>query len=193
MLCTQVKPPQNPDPARDALTFLQRASELSVLHRKALVEALRPSREAFHALARRHASFAFAIACRLGERLRDANDSAAQGLASAPAGSGVEELRVELGIYLPRVAAPAERDAVAETLALFGQLFGGATCSDARGTWASPSGGLVEDELCIVRSFTTEARLRDHLPHVLEHAEALKRTLWQEALAIEIRGRLLIL
>lgn len=104
-----------------------------------------------------------------------------------------EELRVELGIYLPKVAAPAERDVVAETLALFGQLFGGATCSDARGTWASPSEGLVEDELRIVRSFTTEARLRDHLPHVLEHAEALKRALRQEALALEIRGRLLIL
>jgi hypothetical protein len=114
----------------------------------------------------------------------------AQKTRKAPARGRPRVLPAQLGIYLPKVVNPGGRDPVSETLVFFGWLFGGATCCAARGVWASRDGGLVEDELWIIRSFTTEAGLKKHLRAVVRYAEALKIELRQEAIALEVRDLL---
>jgi CRP-like cAMP-binding protein len=99
----------------------------------------------------------------------------------------------EVGIYLPKIGPDGGALHVRQTLELFGRLFGGATCSDATGVWTSPVSGLVADDICIIRSFTTDADLDRHIGDVIDYVEGLKLSLGQEAIAMETNGHLMVI
>ncbi len=83
---------------------------------------------------------------------------------------------------------------VERTLSFLGQLFGGATTTtlQARGVWNSAEVGLVSEGIHIVRSYATQADLDTHLQTILDYVEGLKRELRQEAMAVEINQRLML-
>jgi len=83
--------------------------------------------------------------------------------------------------------------AVDQTLAFLGRLFGGATSSRAQGVWNSERAGLVNETIFVVRSYVTQADLDRHLPEVLAFVERLKGELRQEAMAVEVNQRLMLI
>jgi CRP-like cAMP-binding protein len=82
---------------------------------------------------------------------------------------------------------------VERTLAFLGERFGGATTNRARGVWNSADSGLVGEEIHIVRSYATQADLNKHLKDILNYVEGLKRELKQEAMAVEINQKLMLI
>lgn len=148
------------------------------------VDALELPLEAFRAMVDAHPSFALALARLLGDRLKRENTRPA---VTAPGGRSCA-----VGIYLPKRSGRGDTGYIEQTLAFFGRLFGGATSTEAHGVWVSDVKGLVADELCIVRSFTTSIELERNLNAIVAYAGTMKRLLEQEAIALEAQGRLLV-
>jgi CRP-like cAMP-binding protein len=102
----------------------------------------------------------------------------------------------EIGVYIPTtIEVDQSFDTspyVDKTLAFLGELFGGATSSQAQGVWNSDEAGLVNEAIHIVRAFTTRANLNRHLDTVLAFVESLKAELKQEAMALEVDQRLIL-
>jgi len=67
--------------------------------------------------------------------------------------------------------------------------FGGATSVPARGVWLSADGTLVTEDVTIVYSFT-ENLSKEQLERVRVFCLNLKQELEQEAIAVEIAGKL---
>jgi len=82
---------------------------------------------------------------------------------------------------------------VERTLAFLGERFGGATTSRARGVWNSTDAGLVGEDIHIVRSYATQADLDKYMKEILNYVESLKVELKQEAMAVEINQRLMLI
>ncbi len=103
----------------------------------------------------------------------------------------------QIGIYVPTTVGVdrcADTQACLEkTLAFMGQLFGGATSNQAQGVWGSQSAALVSETIYIVRSYVTQSDLDRHLPAVIEYVESLKQELKQEAMAIEVNQKLMLI
>ncbi len=104
-----------------------------------------------------------------------------------------------ISLYIPTtIDVNATIDAtpyVERTLAFLGERFGGATTTalQARGVWNSAEVGLVGESIHIVRSYASQADLNAHLPSIFDYVEALKRELRQEAMAIEINQKLMLI
>lgn len=81
------------------------------------------------------------------------------------------------------------------TLAFLGTLFGGATTTTmkAQGVWNSAEAGLVREEINIVRSYATQADLDANMQKILDYVEQLKLELRQEAMAVEINSKLMLI
>jgi CRP-like cAMP-binding protein len=103
----------------------------------------------------------------------------------------------QVSIYIPTtvdVNQSIDTTAYVErTLAFLGQRFGGATTNQARGVWNSAEAGLVGEDIHIVRSYATQADVDNHLQDVLDYMEQLKQELRQEAMALEINHKLLLI
>jgi hypothetical protein len=82
---------------------------------------------------------------------------------------------------------------VKETMDFLGSIFGGATSNQAQGVWNSDDSGLVNETIHIVRSYVTESDMDKYLPDVLEYVEKLKAELRQEAMAVEVNQKLLLI
>lgn len=82
---------------------------------------------------------------------------------------------------------------VDRTLAFLGERFGGATSSEARGVWNSAEAGLVGENIYIVRSYATQGDLNNYLQDILNYVDTLKQELRQEAMAVEINQKLLLI
>ncbi|MCB0034495.1 MAG: cyclic nucleotide-binding domain-containing protein [Anaerolineales bacterium] len=82
---------------------------------------------------------------------------------------------------------------VQNALAFLGELFGGATSSEAQGVWNSDEVGLVAERVFIVRSYATKSALDKHLPHILNYVEQIKDELSQEAMAVEVNQKLMLI
>jgi len=82
---------------------------------------------------------------------------------------------------------------VDKTMALFGKQFGGATCSEANGVWNSSRGALVSETVNIVSSYTTEDGLNKYVDDVIEYVKVIKKELNQDAMAIEINKKLILI
>ena len=80
-----------------------------------------------------------------------------------------------------------------KTLAFMGQLFGGATSNQAQGIWGSQAAELVSETIYIVKSYVTQCDLDRHLPAVIEYVESLKHELKQEAMALEVNQKLMLI
>lgn len=81
---------------------------------------------------------------------------------------------------------------VQATLAFLGNLFGGATSSDAEGVWRSEDSGLVTEQVTIVRTFVAKKALDQHIDDVIGFAADLKKEMKQEAIAVDIDNQLVL-
>jgi CRP-like cAMP-binding protein len=84
------------------------------------------------------------------------------------------------------------RSQVKAALSFLGNLFGGATSSNAEGAWRSEDSGLVTEEVTIVRTFVSKQALDSHLDDVIHFATDLKRIMKQEAVAISVDNQLIL-
>lgn len=82
---------------------------------------------------------------------------------------------------------------VQKALALLGSLFGGATCTQAQGVWNSQEVGLVGEVIYLVRSYATKEALDQHLSQVVQFMEQTKVELAQEAMALEVNKKLILI
>lgn len=82
---------------------------------------------------------------------------------------------------------------VKEALALLGDLFGGATSDSAEGVWKSENAGLVGETVYIVTSYVTRSDLDRHLERILDFVDRMKQELKQEAMALEVNEKLMLI
>lgn len=82
---------------------------------------------------------------------------------------------------------------VQRALDLLGDLFGGATSDDAKGVWKSDTEGLVGETVYIVTSYVTQTDLDRHLARIVDFVEGLKHELKQEAMALEVNEKLMLI
>jgi hypothetical protein len=102
----------------------------------------------------------------------------------------------EIAIYIPTTLEVDQSiDTtcyVNDTLAFLGERFGGATSSQAQGVWDSEGAGLVNEVIYIVCLFVTPEEMNQHLDAVLDYVARLKETLKQEAMALEVDQKLML-
>ncbi|MEL6342180.1 MAG: cyclic nucleotide-binding domain-containing protein [Myxococcota bacterium] len=77
--------------------------------------------------------------------------------------------------------------------ALFGTCFGGATVQEAEGVWSSDEEGLVGERIWLVSTACSHRDFNAHLDEVTTFVLGLKETLRQEAMAMRLDGRLVLL
>lgn len=105
----------------------------------------------------------------------------------------------QIGVYIPTTIdvdkAVDTTSYIERTQNFLKQLFGDVmTTSDmAQGVWNSEEVGLVSEAIHIVRTFVTQATLERFLGDVLEYVESLKEELSQEAMAIEVNQKLMLI
>ena len=81
---------------------------------------------------------------------------------------------------------------VNRTMVFLGEKFGGATSSQARGVWNSDDSGIVSEVVHLVVSYTTEDDLNRFANEVIEFIKLLKDELQQEAMALEINKKMIL-
>jgi len=82
---------------------------------------------------------------------------------------------------------------VEEAKSFMGERFGGATGKPASGVWYSEKLGMVNEVVYHIHSYTTPDQLNRHLDEVVSYIRELKRTLRQEAMALEVNNRLTLI
>ncbi len=80
---------------------------------------------------------------------------------------------------------------VNETLSFLSSLFGGATKTDAFGAWVSATAGLVTEKVSLCYAYCSLIDKYKHIKKVKEFARNLKNEMNQEAVSLEIDGKLL--
>lgn len=78
---------------------------------------------------------------------------------------------------------------VHEVLKEFSEIFGGATAISADGAWVSSKKGLVLEENKIIYSFC-EKLTNETVDKILDICQWLKKEMEQEAISLEINGKL---
>jgi hypothetical protein len=81
---------------------------------------------------------------------------------------------------------------VNKTMVFLGEKFGGATSSQARGVWNSDNSGIVNEVVHLVVSYTTEDDLNKFANEVIEYIKLLKDELKQDAMALEINKKMIL-
>ncbi len=74
-----------------------------------------------------------------------------------------------------------------------GGVFGGATHEKVRGVWNSDEVGIVAEDIHLVRSFCSPSNLDEHMSTVVDYMERLKQEMKQEAMALEINSKLMLI
>ena len=102
----------------------------------------------------------------------------------------------QIAAFIPTTTAvdqPADtREVVQRTLTYFSELFGGATSSQGEGAWNSEVSGVVNERVHLVVSYITESELSLHADDVIDFIKKIKAELGQEAMAIEINRKLIL-
>ena len=102
-----------------------------------------------------------------------------------------------VGIYIPTTMdgnKPIDTSFyVEEAKSFMGQRFGGATGRVASGVWYSEKLGIIDEVVYHIHSYTTQEQLNLHLDEVINYIRKLKRTLNQEAMALEVNNKLTLL
>lgn len=101
-----------------------------------------------------------------------------------------------IGIFIPstvNVDQPIDNGSqVQEALTFLGTTFGGATRNEAEGAWSSQTTGLVVEQVTIVRSFVSEKALQQKLDEVIIFVRGLKKSMNQEAMAVDVDNQLIL-
>lgn len=104
------------------------------------------------------------------------------------------ELSSRMTIYIPStININQEIDNtkyINEAATMLSNFFGGATSTDAAGYWLSNSAGLVREKSTMIFAYCSEADLEKHIDHVVEYCEKLKAELKQDAIALELNGKM---
>ncbi len=107
------------------------------------------------------------------------------------------EFTSQIGVYIPStIGVDKELDTQAyvdKTLTFLGGLFGGATSTRAKGVWKSSEVGLISENIHLVQSYAKQEDLDQHVSDVIEYVESLKKELEQEAMALEINQKLMLI
>ncbi len=103
----------------------------------------------------------------------------------------------QVGIYIPTTIGVDQQANttiyVDQTLAFMGRLFGGATHEKVRGVWNSDEVGIVAEDIHLVRSFCSPSTLDEQMSTVVDYMERLKQEMKQEAMALEINSKLMLI
>jgi hypothetical protein len=103
----------------------------------------------------------------------------------------------QISVYIPTtISVDKAIDTSAylqKTLEFFGAKFGGATSSQAQGVWNSDASGLVNEVVHIVMSYATEDDLKHSVDSVIQFIKEIKEELHQEAMAMEINKKLILI
>jgi|GEM_PF-2445426 len=103
----------------------------------------------------------------------------------------------QIGVYLPTtIGVDQQADTsshVEKTLSFMGRIFGGATHEKVQGVWNSQEAGLVEEDIHLVRSYCSQPVLDKHMGEVVDYVETLKQELQQEAMALEVNQKLMLI
>lgn len=96
-------------------------------------------------------------------------------------------------IYVPstiNVNIPLESNAkyIEETNTILASFFGGATSTEGLGAWINAQGALIKERVTICQSFCKEAVLNEKIEEIYDFCLYLKKSLAQEAIALEING-----
>lgn len=105
-------------------------------------------------------------------------------------------LNHEVSLFVPSTMDVSQQvdnsQQVRAALSFLGNLFGGATSSNAEGAWRSEEEGLVTEQVTIVRTFVSRKALDTHLDDVINFATHLKQAMKQEAVAISVDSQLIL-
>lgn len=102
----------------------------------------------------------------------------------------------QIGIYIPSVLDDPHlnpSDFVQETLSFLGSIFGGATASTTETQSPATNDANFSQSLHVVRTYVTKVDLDRYLSKVLQYIEQLKLRLGQEALALEVNNKLMVI
>ena len=103
----------------------------------------------------------------------------------------------QIGVYIPTTIAVDQKantsEYVEKTLSFMGKLFGGATYEKVQGVWNSQEAGLVQEDIHLVRSYCSQPVLDKHMGEVVDYVETLKQELQQEAMALEVNQKLMLI
>lgn len=105
----------------------------------------------------------------------------------------VFDLDSKVAIYVPstnNVDVPTSNEKqVKQVITELSILFGGATASEAVGGWVAANGQTVIEHVTIVYSYCTTELLKDHFEKVVAICERIKKEMQQEAVTLEVNGR----
>ncbi len=103
----------------------------------------------------------------------------------------------QIGVYIPTTIAVDQKantsEYVEKTLSFMGKLFGGATYEKVQGVWNSQEAGLVQEDIHLIRSYCSQPVLDKHMGEVVDYVETLKQELQQEAMALEVNQKLMLI
>jgi hypothetical protein len=103
----------------------------------------------------------------------------------------------QISVYIPTTIETDQTSdttrLVNDTLAFLGRLFGSAASSESRGTSSSEQAVSPSEAVHIVRSYATKTDLEKYLPDILEYLDRLKIELKQEAIALEVNQKLMLI
>lgn len=103
----------------------------------------------------------------------------------------------QIGIYIPTTIDVDQQVNttvyIEKSLEFMGKLFGGATHEKVRGVWNSEEVGIVAEDIHLIRSFCSPALLNQQLNAVVDFMEAMKQELKQEAMALEINNKMMLI
>ena len=112
---------------------------------------------------------------------------------------GIFSLSISIKLFIPSTTEVdkdgSELQAIYErrALALFSELFGGATSYGAVGAWSSASAGLVTEKIQIVESFATTDAISTGMDAVMALAGEMKLAMGQEAIALQYQNEMFFL
>jgi hypothetical protein len=103
----------------------------------------------------------------------------------------------QIGVYIPTTIAVDQKvntsEYVEKTLSFMGKLFGGATYQKVQGVWNSQEAGLVQEDIHLIRSYCSQPVLDKYMGEVVDYVETLKQELQQEAMALEVNQKLMLI
>lgn len=103
-------------------------------------------------------------------------------------------LKHRVSIYVPGTVNVNEKadnaEMVAQVAAILTDLFGGASTHEIGGYWKSEAAGMVEERNVIVYAYADQASYENGLGAVIRTAEHVRDKMRQEAVSVEIDGRL---
>lgn len=112
----------------------------------------------------------------------------------AAALAGLPCLTERVTVYVPATSGVnAEADNAAEVDTIAARLsdwFGGATIQPGAGCWMSETAGLVKESTTTVYAACTPEQLAEHIAALRTLCENLKKEMGQEAIALEVSGKL---